>query len=408
MNNAENSDEHDGRRSSYRWIILGASFTLLTTSFLIRLAWGNASSFAAADIGLTSIAVGEFVTAFYVGYTIGNLFGGFTTDRFGPRELTGWSVIPVAVCVSLFGMITHSASGIVLQCMIGLAVGTSYAATTKICAAWFDSSERGFAFGVLGTAASIAVIGANSFFPELIAHLSWRTVYLVLGVAVGIAMSVCFLLLRNTPIPASANPDNLLSVGTVARRLGANRDFIILSLAGIGGVWGTWGFVLWANALMTAGYKIGPVESGKIVAIFGLWGFISKPIYGWLSDLCGKRRKAFIVACLATFSAALMAFSIQHNAHGFALVAPFLGITAFAYSPLLLTMMSEVVSRSELGAAAGIFNAIHQLGTIAAPVIVGIVFQETTSFVWTFATLAAGPCFGAICMLFVRDNRSPP
>jgi len=46
---------------------------------------------------------------------------------------------------------------------------------------------------------------------------------------------------------------------------------------------------------------------------------------------------------------------------------------------------------------------VWQLGSVIVPVVVGLVFQATGSFVGAFLVLAAGPFLGAICMLFVRE-----
>ncbi|MDN7179243.1 MFS transporter [Caballeronia sp. SEWSISQ10-4 2] len=154
--------------------------------------------------------------------------------------------------------------------------------------------------------------------------------------------------------------------------------------------------------------KIGPVATGSVVAVFGLFGLCGKPLYGLLSDLIGGRRKALIVICLTAFAIALLIFSQTRDISEFRLLAPFLGVTAFAYSPLLTAFISEKMDQAALGAAAGVSNAIIQLGAIIVPIVIGVVFERTHSFQYSVITMAIGPLIGAACMACVTDSRSQP
>jgi MFS transporter, ACS family, glucarate transporter len=60
------------------------------------------------------------------------------------------------------------------------------------------------------------------------------------------------------------------------------------------------------------------------------------------------------------------------------------------------------------GSAAGAANAFWQIASTIVPTVVGGVFAASGSFFWAFATLAAGPLLGMVCMLGVREQPASP
>lgn len=180
---------------------------------------------------------------------------------------------------------------------------------------------------------------------------------------------------------------------------------MLIAVAGFGANWGTWGFAFWATALMVRGYQLTPVDAGIVAVIFGIAAAISKPLYGLLSDLLGGNRRNLVIYDLVAFTVMLMVFGQMSSKTGFLATAPFLGLTAVVYSPLLAAMITEPVDRSVTATAVGVVNAFWQLGSVIVPSIVGAVFAATGSFQAAFIILAAGPLLGTFCMLGVRENR---
>lgn len=141
-----------------------------------------------------------------------------------------------------------------------------------------------------------------------------------------------------------------------------------------------------------------------MVAIFAFGAIVSKPLIGWLSDRLGGRRKMLSVICLFFFVAALLVFGLLSTPLAFMLMALPLGVGAFAYSPLLAALVTEVAGKTLSGSALGITNAVWQLGSAIVPLVVGVVFQSTGSFEAAFVALAVGPAVGALALLFVSEG----
>ncbi|MFM0336146.1 MFS transporter [Paraburkholderia fungorum] len=387
----------------FRWVILFFAWAGLMLSTVCRLAWGTLALPAGQSLGLPIAALGVFVTAFYAGYVLSNVVGGVTTDRIGGRTTLSVSLLGLSVATFCFGYTPSLAVGLILQCLMGLTAGADYAAGVKLVSTWFARRERGRAVGLLMSASSSAVIVTNAVLPGVVANFGWRNTYQGLGMCALILAILTAAIVRDH----SAPPDAQLPKRAPERsRLTSlfTRNFVLLSLAGCGGFWGTLGFASWAISLMVKGHHLVPVQAGYIVAIAGIAGLVSKPSVGWLSDKLGGRRKALTVASFLLFFVTLLAFGQLSGIDAFRLAAPFVGIGAFVYSPLLVTLVAEQSGVNRAGSAAGIANAIWQSGSALSPAVVGIVFQASHSFQMAFATLALGPLLGAICMLFVKEH----
>ncbi|WP_407547641.1 MFS transporter [Streptomyces sp. Pv4-95] len=387
-------------RRPYRWAVLLLSWAAFTMTAVDRSTWGPASVAVGEHLGVSIAGLGVFATGYYIGYVISNACGGVLTDWLGGRVVISGTLFAAGGFMILFGESTSAALGITFQACIGFFAGCDYSAGVKLISQWFRSQDRGFAMGVFMTATSLGTVIANAVVPSLIASSGWRASYHVFGTASMAVAVLCFVFLRNGT-GAEREPRRLPKVGPLVR----NRDLLLLGLAGFGGLWGTYGFITWANALMTKGSGLSPVQAGGVVAIFAVAAVAAKPFIGLVTDLFGGRRKVPTVLVLGSFVVTLLLFGTADSLTAYLWTAPFLGIAAYVYSPLMVALIPQLSGVRLAGSAAGATNAFWQLGSTVVPVVLGVVFQATHSFFAAFATLAVGPLLGMLTMLAIREDR---
>ncbi|GGI94098.1 hypothetical protein GCM10011581_34010 [Saccharopolyspora subtropica] len=282
-------DDNDGVavRHPYRWVVLLLCWGAFTMTAVDRSTWGPASVAVGEDLGVALAGLGVFATGYYVGYVISNACGGFLTDWLGGRVVIASTLFVAGGFMVLFGETDSVALGIAFQAGVGVFAGCDYSAGVKLISRWFPAEDRGFAMGVFMTATSLGTVIANAIVPGLIEASGWRTSYHVFGVASMVVAVLCFFLLRNGSAPRTADRRELPGLAPLVR----NRDLFLLGLAGFGGLWGTYGFITWSNALMVKGSHVSPVQAGVVVVIFGVAAVVAKPLIGVVSDLIGGRRK---------------------------------------------------------------------------------------------------------------------
>jgi sugar phosphate permease len=386
--------------SNKRWVVLGMAWLAFLLSYVDRLAWTNVASAVGEGLGLPVAALTVFVTAFYVGYVASNLLGGVASDRLGARAMLAISMFGLGGTTLLFGFTASVGMGLAVQAAMGLCAGADYATGVKLIAAWFERADRGKAMGIFMTATSLGVVVTNLVVPPLLTRLQWHGVYSILG-AVTLAGGVaCLALVRNGPGQEEVTPFTFADCVDMFR----NRDFVLVTLSGFGAMWGTWGFTFWATTLMVRGRHLTPVEAGAIVALFGAGAIVSKPLIGLVSDRLGGMRRVPVIVLLLAFVAILLTFGHLETKGQFRAIAPVLGVAAFAYSPLLGALVTEIAGKRRAGSSAGLTNGFWQLGSVIVPVAIGVVYQSSHSFNAAFTALAAGPLLGACGLALVRER----
>ncbi|OZC87754.1 MFS transporter [Rhodococcus sp. 05-340-1] len=385
----------------YRWVVLTLCWAAFTMTSVDRATWGPAAGSVGEDLGVAVAGLGIFATTYYIGYVISTAVGGFIADWFGSRRTVGLSILMSGGFMLAFGEAESQALGLLFQALIGLCAGAEVGAGVKLITSWFVPERRGFAMGIFMTATSLGLVIANAVVPSLIGSHSWRTSYHLFGfisIALGV---VCLLGLRQGPLilrrDGESNKPNL-------RPLFRNRSLLMLGLAGFGALWGTYGFVTWSNLLMVKGAGIDPVRAGTVVVIFGAVAVFSKPVIGYIGDALGLSRRNLAIAILVAFATCLIVFSFATTATQFLWIAPFLGIAAYVYSPVLMAMIPSLSGGQLAGSATGGVNAFWQLGSTIVPTVVGLVYGATSSFQTVFVVLAAGPLLAVLPLLFLRSS----
>lgn len=388
---------------SYRWLILFLVWGAFLMSCIDRIAWSTVAAPVGSSLGIQVAMLGSFVTAFYTGYVLANVFGGIVTDVLGGRTMLVWAMIPLGVATFFFSFTRNLPTGLAIQVVMGLAAGADYSAGVKLIASWFGK-ERGRALGIYSTATSLSIVLANATVPALSLAYSWQNVFRGLGVITFAWGLLCALMLKNGPAStAGALRITRADIGHLLK----NRNLVCLGFAGLGALWATVGISAWGNALMTKAHGISPITAGSIIATFGLAGAIGKPLIGWLVDVFRSAAKILSVLCLVFLVVALLMFGHASSLTQFYLIAPILGVVTFGSTPLFLTQVTWASGQKYAGAAAGLTNALQQCGSALAPIAVGQVFAASHSFSMAFLTLACGPLFGVVALLFMKRQAQP-
>ena len=389
--------------SKYRWIILTICTMTFFMSFVDRLAWSNLSLMVSSTIDLPLSALGIFTTSFYIGYVLFNALGGILSDKIGAKTTLVMSVNALAVLTAIFGFTQSLTQGLAIMFLMGLAAGADYACCIKLIVSWFEKSQRGRAIGLFMIASSLAVAITNLVVPTLAGAIGWRNVYHLLGVLTLVVGVFSLVLIRESP-DAGVTPPKRASWAEFKPLL-RDRNMLLLTLAGYGGFWGTWGFAFWSSTLLIKKEAFTPTEAGFIVSLAGIAAIVGKPLFGYVSDWCGNPR-LIAMGGLILFAIMLLIFGNLHGRTAFLLAAPLLGLGAFVYSPLLGVMVAEVSGPARAGTATGVTAAIWQLGSAIVPIAVGAVFQATQSFNAAFITLSIGPIIGAIALSQVKSKQT--
>src|SRR5437899_7728135 len=180
----------EGRRSSFRWLILALAMALCFISHFNRASMASAGDERLMkQFSITPEAMGWVYSAFLMVYTLGMVPGGLFIDRFGPRA----ALMFMGFGTSLFCAITGAvgwgfvAAGqvwvtlLVVRSLMGLFTTPLHPGCARAASNWFPPEQRALANGLITGAALLAYAVVHPVFGALIDLVDWQKAFLIGG-----------------------------------------------------------------------------------------------------------------------------------------------------------------------------------------------------------------------------------
>ena len=134
-----------------------------------------------ADFHLTKESLGGIISAFRYAYGIGQLFGGFLVDAYGPRF-----VYPAAGCIwssagLLMGLASTAGLLVGFNIILGAGEAFNFPCALKATRDLLRPEERPLAVGIFNSGAPIGALLAPIIVTVLVTFYSWRVAFVATG-----------------------------------------------------------------------------------------------------------------------------------------------------------------------------------------------------------------------------------
>lgn len=375
--------------------ILFGGFLGLATLSIMNAAYTNVLDSIKTDLTLTYTWTGALMSAYFVGYTIGQIPWGVLSDRYGSRTIMSLSVLGVSVSTLLFGFSETIIYAVAIRFMTGLLGAGIFVPGVKLVSSWFDSDERGTALGILNIGGSAGLILASWVVPLLSMRIGWNLGLTITG-AIGICSAIiCYLLLkdRNTDSP----PLNL-------KELPLNRkEFWYLSFMQFIRLGSYYTFIAWMPLVLREDYGFSVIATSTAMSILSFAGMLANPIGGMVSDKLDERRVivggflilGVLVLILLTKPAGALLYTLVF------LLGWFLNMTR---SPSF-TIISRLFGTEAAGSISGINNTFASFGAFALPLFLGYIRDYTQSYTIGWLVLATLSIFSSVLVFLIPPIR---
>ena len=267
-------------RTHYSGILLGG-FTALTILSIMNSGYSYVLDLIKTELKLNYTQSGALMSAYFIGYTLGQLPWGYLADKYGSRRIMTLSTFGVSLATILFGFSGDFTTAIASRFLTGLLGAGLFVPSVKLIAQWFKQSERGTALGILNIGGSVGVILVTWATPLLASGFGWRTALMIQGIIGGASTPILWYTLRdgafgNNDIKASA---------TVFKQ----PSFWILSLTQFIRLGSYYTFLAWLPLLLKEDFGLSTVLVGTAMSVLNIAGMISNPMGGVLSDRIGEK-----------------------------------------------------------------------------------------------------------------------
>jgi len=368
----------------YAWVVVWASFFSLAVSL------GVAYSFAAyfgSFVAEFSAQRGDVSLVFGLSgliYFALGAGGGILADRFGPRLVCGSGMLCIAG--GLFATsLAHSMSAVYLTYAAGVGVGIALVYTPSIACVqpWFFR-RRGLASGIASAGIGAGTLVVPLLAAGAIAWLDWRDALRVMSLGVLIVGFGSAMLLKRAP-SATVSVVGAVS-GTSLREALHSREFLWLYVAAFAA--GPTMFIPFAH-LSAAARDMG-IDAARAVGLVGLIGIgslVGRFSVGSLADSLG--RSLTLAVMQVSMGASYVCWSLAGGYSGFALFALWFGLSYGGIAALWPAICMDLFGARAVSSIIGTLYTAAAVGNLLGPVVAGMVFDRTGSYVLVIATCMA-------------------
>jgi len=402
-----------------RWfpvLTLIAFGTLL--NYLDRTVLGIAAPSLSNDLALTPAMMGLAFSAFSWSYALLQIPGGVFLDRFGTRityfvALIGWSALTAAM-----GVVNNLTALVATRIGVGTFEAPCFPANSRILASWFPQQERARANAIysVGMYAGIGFFSVPLFY--ITQQFGWRGLFFMVG-GIGIVFGVVWWQLYRDPTRSrTVNREELayIEAGGGGEYKGAptrfnwnqitallrHRQIVGASIGQFGGNSTLVFFLTWFPTYLVTERGMSFIRAGIMASVPYIAASVGVLVGGFVSDSLLKRsgsanlaRKLPIVSGLVLASTIIAANYVPAGQNW--LVIAILSVAFFGQgmSNLGWTVISDIAPKQVIGLTGGIFNFSTNLAGIVTPVVIGVAFGMTGSFVGPLIYIGVVALIGA-------------
>jgi sugar phosphate permease len=403
------------KKFHYAWVIAftGALVTILAHGFG-RLSYSVILPSMKDNLALSYTQLGSIATGNFIGYLCLAIIGGFIAARFGVRRVVFISLLVIGVSLFLTGFSNSFLYAFFMRLITGTGNGGSYVPIMALPAAWFVMEKRGLATGIVSGGIGTGLFFSGIVLPPVIAAFGqegWRYAWFLMGITVFILAFVCYAFLRNNPAEKGLSiygGAEEQKAGPKVTLFSAFKDVVVEpEIWKLGCVYFMYGFsyiiyLTFFVAYLTKEMGVAPVAAGRIFAVLGVLSIFCGVIFGWISDVLGRRYGSMLAYLTLTFAYLIFAFWKDYT--GFYLSAVVFGIAAFSVPTIMAAASGDAVGGRLAPAGLGFITLFFGIGQALGPAIGGYIKDATGTFTNAFILSAVVSCAGAMGSLILKKK----
>lgn len=391
--------------TSNRFRFAAVLFVCWFASYLERFLINMALPFIGREFEVNEAGLGLLLSAFFAGYALIQLPGGWLADKFGARKMILFSI----ACFSLFsvgsGLAWSLTSLFVIRFLFGVFEGSFPTASFKAVSESFPRASRGRIQSILLATNPLSLTIAPLAAAPLIAAFGWRGMFIWASL-VGVVALLLYAF-GGKPITDAGQPASEAPQGGDIKAMLREASIWKISLVNFGVNVLIWGFLSWLPTYMMKVLKLDLMHVGFISTLPGIAGIVGMLAGGWLSDKIFEGREKYLLA--TTIAIAAASLFVMLNVPTLPVVIACQIIVAFSVKVAFSAIWAlplKVIDPRNMGAASGIVNLGSQLAGIASPAIMGyLIVLGHGSYQGAFAFLLGCSVISAGIALTVGTSR---
>jgi MFS family permease len=411
-----------GLRSALRPTVSNQVLLLLCLMYLIlyidRVNISTAAPLIKAELGLSNTELGFVFSAFAYPYALFQLVGGWLGDRFGARRTLGVCGLVVCAATVMTGAAGGFAALLAARLALGFGEGAAFPTATRAMTSWIPEARFGFAQGITHSFARFGNAVTPPLIAALVALVSWRGSFVVLGLASLVWVAAWYGFFRDEPRQHKRMTEAELATlppprSAVKRKvswLRLARRILPVTLVDFCYGWILWLFLSWIPSFFVQNFHLNLKDSALFSAGVFFAGVVGDTLGGIVSDGILRRSGDVRLARCSVIAAGLFgAFVFLIPVvfiHDLTINAACLSL-AFFFAELVVAPIWSVpmdIAPRHAGTASGMMNFGFGLAGIISPVFFGVLIDATGSWALPFVGSIVLLLVGALLALRLRPD----
>ena len=408
-----------------RWRrIIPVAFLMYTVAFMDRVNISFADEGMAQAFHVNQAAIGLTFGAFFAGYTILQIPGGYIADRWGAKLWVTLLMVAWAACAIFSGLAQTERQELSARFLLGVAEGGLWPAVLVLIARWFPRDERASANALFQICLPVGALLSAPLSGLLVGTIGWREMLVIEGLPPLVWAVLWWFAIDDHP--STAKWLSAEERADLEHRLAEERKTLPSVPAGVAWkalihpvVWlitmtyflcimGGYGLMLWMPTIMKT-LGVGSARAGVLLMIPNFVAVFALIYAGWLSDRLQKRKVIVFVSFMAGLIGLLGLLWLAH-AHIASVWLTILFMTiitaaGFAKYPGLWAIPTQILPPGASGLAIAVIGLVGNLGGLTGPWLVGYLRVTTHSFLAGFLALAGCLALSALLVLFIPENK---
>lgn len=403
-----------------RWVPILALVAVGTMiNYLDRTVLGIAAPSLTRELHLTAGQMGLVFSAFSWSYALLQIPGGIFLDRFGTRVTYFIAVVFWSIFTALMGAVRTLQELVLMRIGVGMFEAPCFPANSRILATWFPQHERARANSIysFGQYVGLGFLSVPLFW--ITQRFGWRGLFLIvggLGVLFGLLWWALYRNPADSPTVNAAELEYIEAGGGGEYRgepvtfkrahiwaLLRHRQVVGASLGQFGGNSTQVFFVTWFPTYLVTARGMTFIQAGFMTSLPFIGASMGVLVGGLLSDTILKRtgsanlaRKLPIVGGMLLASTIVLANYVPSDRNAIVILIMSIAFFGQGMTNLGWTVISDIAPKQLIGLTSGIFNFSANLAGIVTPLVIGLTFQLTGSFVGPLIYIGVVALLGAL------------
>lgn len=366
---------------------LWLGFALLSVAHAMVYFLRTAPSVVASDLmvsfDVSAASLGTLSACYFYLYTVMQIPAGILADSLGPRK-----VVSVACLLGCFGCIAFAlsdtfAGAAVSRLALGAGMSTAFVSTLKYCSQWFPRERFASMSGFVLFMGNVGGLLAASPLALAMNVITWRELFIGLGVLAGIQALFIVIFVRDSP--QKAGFPAVVDTTEVKHHWGAEVKLVL----GSANMWplffsilGTAGSIfavvgLWLVPLMQDWHGVSRESAASYSTALLIGVAVGSSTSGAISDWLGKR-KAMMIAGSAISTIIWLALACAPWSSGWTGLSLWFSLGLFQGCAVLAYALAREAFPSHVsGIALGVVNSGLFLGVAIIQPLFGLIMDQT-------------------------------